>query len=78
MGPSRGSVAGRRALKFENGMSGAKVCTGDFAPPIQGRIQGRILGNEFWTPEFWTRILGSNFLTLFFPAKEEAPRKIHP
>ena len=41
------------------------------------RIQGRILGNEFRTPEFWTRILGSNFLTLFFPPKE--PRsKIHP
>ena len=34
------------------------------------RILGRILGNEFWTPEFWTRILGSNFFTLFFPAKE--------
>ena len=41
------------------------------------RILGRILGNEFWTPEFWTRILGSNFFILVFPAKE-APRKIHP
>ena len=41
------------------------------------RIWGRILGNEFWAPECWTRILGSNFLTLFFPAKE-APWKIHP
>ena len=34
------------------------------------RIWGRILGNEFWTPEFWTRILGSNFLILFFLAEE--------
>ena len=41
------------------------------------RIWSRILGNEFWAPEFWTRIPGSNFLSLFFPAKE-APRKIHP
>ena len=41
------------------------------------RIRARILGNEFWAPEFWTRIPGSNFLSLFFPAKE-APRKIHP
>ena len=41
------------------------------------RIWGRILRNEFWTPEFWTRILGSNFLILVFPAKE-APLKIHP
>ena len=38
---------------------------------------GRILGNEFWTPEFWTRILGSNFLTLLFPAKEP-PLKVRP
>ena len=26
------------------------------------RIWGRILGNEFWTPEFWTRILGLIFV----------------
>ena len=41
------------------------------------RIWARILENEFWGPEFWTRIPGSNFLSLFFPANE-APRKIHP
>ena len=50
----------------ENGVSGifsgTKVRTGDFAP----------LGNEFCTPEFWTRILGSNFLTLFF-AQQKSP-----
>ena len=40
-------------------------------------MSGRILGNEFWTPEFWTRILGSNFLILAFPSKV-APCKIHP
>ena len=34
------------------------------------RIWARILLNEFWTPEFRTRILGSNFLVLFFPGKE--------
>ena len=38
------------------------------------RIWGRILGNKFLTPEFWTRIHGSFF---FFPEKE-APRDIHP
>ena len=43
----------------------------------ENRIWARILGNEFWAPEFWTRIPGSNFLSLLFPAKE-APRKIHP
>ena len=30
------------------------------------RIRGQILGNKFWMPEFWTRILGSNFLILLF------------
>ena len=39
------------------------------------RIWGRILGNEFWTPEFWTRILGSNFLTLFFLQQKRPPEK---
>ena len=34
------------------------------------RIWARILLNEFWTPEFRTRILGSNFLVLFFQGKE--------
>ena len=41
------------------------------------RIWGRILPNEFWTPEFWTPVLGSNCFILFFPAKEACP-KIHP
>ena len=40
------------------------------------RIYGRILGNEFWTPEFWTRIVGTNFLILFFSSKR-GPWKIH-
>ena len=41
------------------------------------RIRGRILGCEFLSPEFWSRILGSNFLVLCFPTKR-APSKIHP
>ena len=50
------------------------------------RIWGRILRNEFWTPEFWTQIPGSNFLTLFFSSKSgplknspsrNSPPKIH-
>ena len=55
------------------------------------RIWARILLNEFWTPEFRTRILGSNFLVLFFPEKrppekftvekftsQNSPSKIQP
>ena len=42
-------------------------------------------GNRFWTPEFWTRILGSNDLILFFKQKrppekftlQNSPPKIH-
>ena len=36
------------------------------------------MGNEFWTPEFWTRILESNFVTLLFPAKEARTSKNSP
>ena len=46
------------------------------------RIWGRILGNKFWTPEFRTRILGSNFLILFFSSKrgplKNSPSRISP
>ena len=41
------------------------------------RIWARILGNEFWAPEFWTRIPGSNFLSLFFSSKR-GPQKNSP
>ena len=50
------------------------------------RTQGRILGNEFWTPEHWTRILGSNVFFDFFSSKRgplknspsrNSPPKIH-
>ena len=34
-----------------------------------------ILGNEIWMPEFWTRILGSNFLILFFSQQKRPPEK---
>ena len=40
------------------------------------RIWGRILGNEFRTPEFWTRILGSKILSSFF--QQEGPQKNSP
>ena len=46
-------------------LSGTNFCTGDFAPP-----KPEFGLNKFWTPEFRTRILGSNFLGLFFPGKE--------
>ena len=38
------------------------------------RIRARILLNEFWTPELWTRILGSNLLVLF---SRKGPLKTH-
>ena len=34
------------------------------------RIEGRILGNEFWTPEFWTLSAWVEFFDPVFPAKE--------
>ena len=40
------------------------------------RIWGRILGNEFWTPEFRGRILGSIFLPLLFQGRR--PQKNSP
>ena len=39
------------------------------------RIRARILGNEFWTPECRTRILGSNFLSLFFSSFQNSTQK---
>ena len=49
------------------------------------RIWARILLHEFWTPEFRTRILGSNFWSYFFQEKRplknspsrNSPPKIH-
>ena len=79
----RGSVTGVTEKVFM--CSGTKVCTDKFCASGT-RIWARILGNEFWAPEFWTRIPGSDFLTLFFPAKEpplknspsrNSPPKIH-
>ena len=57
-------------------LSGASFRRGDFAP------REPEFGVEFWdtnflSPEFWGRILGSNFLVLCFPIKR-APSKIHP
>ena len=44
---------------------------------LRNPIRGRILGNESWTPEFWTRILGSSFFDpVFF--QQMSPQKNSP
>ena len=53
-----------------------KVLHGGFCTS-ENRIWARILGNKFWAPEFWTRIPGSNYLSLFFSSKR-GPQKNSP
>ena len=48
----------------------------DFAPR-EPECGGSSSGMRIFEPEFWGRILGSNFLVLCFPRKR-APSKIHP
>ena len=48
-----------------------------FGPLKRTRIWGRILGNEFWTPEFFgLEFLGRLFLSCFFFQQQRPPEKL--
>ena len=84
---ARTSLTRKRRRPWPEGVSGENNYVRDkflhrgFCTSAGTRIWGRILRNEFWAPEFWTRILGLNVITLFFPAREASRKnslqKIH-